>query len=136
VRRHRFAQACSRKRARSYLLGLLSRSERKNGWTIAELAGDATPDGMQRLVAPASLAATVFYQSGCGVRGRWSLGTSRCTRVVADSCFAEWLDPGQRRDRLGAVHVGAQRQLDVPGGYHVDMARLGHRKTSHVTFLV
>jgi SRSO17 transposase len=46
----RFAQACSRKRARAYLLGLLSRSERKNGWTIAELAGDARPDGMQRLL--------------------------------------------------------------------------------------
>jgi SRSO17 transposase len=46
----RFAQACSRKRARAYLLGLLSRSERKNGWTIAELAGDATPDEMQRLL--------------------------------------------------------------------------------------
>jgi SRSO17 transposase len=46
----RFAQACSRKRARAYLLGLLSRCERKNGWTIAELAGDATPDGIQRLL--------------------------------------------------------------------------------------
>jgi SRSO17 transposase len=46
----RFAQACSRKRARAYLLGLLSRAERKNSWTIAEFAGDATPDGMQRLL--------------------------------------------------------------------------------------
>jgi SRSO17 transposase len=46
----RFAQACSRKRARAYLLGLLSRTKRKNGWSIAELAGDATPDGMQRLL--------------------------------------------------------------------------------------
>ena len=46
----RFAQAASRKRARAYLLGLLSRAERKNGWTIAEFAGDATPDGMQRLL--------------------------------------------------------------------------------------
>jgi SRSO17 transposase len=46
----RFLQAPSRKRARAYLLGLLSRSERKNGWTIAEFAGDATPDGMQRLL--------------------------------------------------------------------------------------
>ena len=50
----RFAQAYSRKRARAYLLGLLSRSERKNGWTIAELAVDATPDGMQRLLNAAS----------------------------------------------------------------------------------
>ena len=46
----RFAQAGSRRRARMYLLGLLSGSERKNSWTIAELAGDLSPDGMQRLL--------------------------------------------------------------------------------------
>jgi SRSO17 transposase len=46
----RFAQACSRKRARAYLLGLLSRAERKNGSTTAEFAGNATPDEMQRLL--------------------------------------------------------------------------------------
>src|ERR1022692_5325877 len=45
-----FAQAPSRRRARGYLLGLLSHSERKNGWTIAEFAGDAGPGGMQRLL--------------------------------------------------------------------------------------
>ena len=45
-----FAQAPSRWRARGYLLGLLSQSERKNSWTIAEFAGDATPGGMQRLL--------------------------------------------------------------------------------------
>jgi SRSO17 transposase len=45
-----FAQAPSRRRARGYLLGLLAHSERKNGWTIAEFAGDAGPEGMQRLL--------------------------------------------------------------------------------------
>jgi SRSO17 transposase len=45
-----FAQAPSRRRARGYLLGLLSHGERKNGWTIAEFAGDAGPVGMQRLL--------------------------------------------------------------------------------------
>src|SRR6266496_949263 len=40
-----FAQAPSRRRARGYLLGLLSHSERKNGWTLAEFAGDAGPEG-------------------------------------------------------------------------------------------
>jgi SRSO17 transposase len=45
-----FATAASRRRARAYLLGLLSHTERKNGWTIAELAGDWSPDGMQRLL--------------------------------------------------------------------------------------
>src|SRR3979411_3168608 len=46
----RFAQAGSRRRARMYLLGLLSGTERKNSWTIAEQAGDLAPDGMQRLL--------------------------------------------------------------------------------------
>jgi len=46
----RFAQADSRRRARLYVLGLLSGAERKNSWTIAEQAGDLTPDGMQRLL--------------------------------------------------------------------------------------
>ena len=46
----RFAQAGSRHRAKMYLLGLLSGAERKNSWTIAEVIGDLTPDGMQRLV--------------------------------------------------------------------------------------
>lgn len=45
-----FAQAYSRRRARMYVLGLLSGAERKNSWTLAEQAGDLTPDGMQRLL--------------------------------------------------------------------------------------
>jgi SRSO17 transposase len=45
-----FAEVRTRRRGRGYLLGLLSQAERKNGWTIAELAGDATPIGMQRLL--------------------------------------------------------------------------------------
>ena len=46
----RFAQVESRRRARLYLLGLLSGAERKNSWTIAEQVGDLSPDGMQRLL--------------------------------------------------------------------------------------
>ena len=70
----RFARACSRKRARAYLLGLLSRSERKNSWTIAEFAGDATPDGMQRLLNlyPGQLTTCVMT---CGHTSRRRLAT-------------------------------------------------------------
>src|ERR671917_2986206 len=46
----RFAQADSRRRARMYLVGLLCGAEWKNSWTLAEQAGDLTPDGMQRLL--------------------------------------------------------------------------------------
>jgi SRSO17 transposase len=45
-----FARREPRLRAWSYVLGLVSGLERKNGWTLAEFAGDATPDGMQRLL--------------------------------------------------------------------------------------
>ena len=46
----RFACAEPRVRAGVYLRGLLSSAERKNGWTLAEQAGDVTPDAMQRLL--------------------------------------------------------------------------------------
>ena len=46
----RFPRIEPRRRASSYVRGLLSELERKNGWTIAEGAGDKTPDGMQRLL--------------------------------------------------------------------------------------
>jgi SRSO17 transposase len=45
-----FVRREPRLRAWSYLLGLVSGLERKNGWTLAEFAGDSTPDGMQRLL--------------------------------------------------------------------------------------
>ena len=46
----RFRRPEPRKRALEYLKGLLSPVERKNGWQLAEQAGDATPDGVQRLL--------------------------------------------------------------------------------------
>jgi SRSO17 transposase len=45
-----FERAEPRQRALAYVRGLLSQTPRKNGWQLAELAGDATPDGMQRLL--------------------------------------------------------------------------------------
>jgi hypothetical protein len=45
-----FGNAHVRRRGRAYLLGLLSGTERKNSWQLAEFAGDASPDGMQRLL--------------------------------------------------------------------------------------
>jgi SRSO17 transposase len=49
----RFARVEPRRRARAFVLGLLSGLRRKNCWTIAEQAGDVTPDGMQHLLAAA-----------------------------------------------------------------------------------
>jgi SRSO17 transposase len=49
----RFGRADLRWRARAFVRGLLADLPRKNCWTLAEHAGDATPDGMQHLLARA-----------------------------------------------------------------------------------
>jgi SRSO17 transposase len=49
----RFRRVEPRRRARAFVLGLLAELPRKNCRTIAEHAGDATPDGMQHLLARA-----------------------------------------------------------------------------------
>ena len=43
-----------RARARAYLQTVLAGAERRNGWQLAEAAGEATPYGMQRLIASAA----------------------------------------------------------------------------------
>lgn len=50
----RFFRPEPRRRARAYVRGLLAPIADKNGWTLAEIAGDATPDGMQRLLNAAT----------------------------------------------------------------------------------
>jgi SRSO17 transposase len=45
-----FERAEPRQRAIAYICGLVGQTQRKNGWQLAELAGEATPDGMQRLL--------------------------------------------------------------------------------------
>ena len=45
-----FGNAAVRRHGRAYVLGLLSQAERKNSWSLAEFAGDVSPDGMQRLL--------------------------------------------------------------------------------------
>jgi len=57
----RFRRVEPRRRARAFVLGLIAGLPRKNCWTIAEHAGDATPDGMQYLLE----------------RARWDAGAVR-----------------------------------------------------------
>jgi SRSO17 transposase len=49
----RFGRAEPRRRAATYLRGLLAPVERKNGWQLAEAAGDRTPDGVQDFLSRA-----------------------------------------------------------------------------------
>src|SRR5215218_6478678 len=50
----RFARSEVRERARRYLVGLLERVGRKNGWQLAEAIGESGPRGVQRLLSAAT----------------------------------------------------------------------------------
>ncbi len=47
----RFGRVEPRRRLAAYLRGLLAPVERKNGWQLAEAAGDRTPDGVQEFLS-------------------------------------------------------------------------------------
>src|SRR5260370_38819303 len=48
-----FERAEPRQQAMAYIRGLLSTTERKNGWQLAEVAGEETPGGGESLLAHA-----------------------------------------------------------------------------------
>ena len=62
----RFARVEPRRRVRQLVLGLLSDLPPKNRWTIAEWAGDTTPDGMQHLLGRAKWDADAVRGDGRG----------------------------------------------------------------------
>lgn len=51
--RPHFARTEARSRALTYIAGLLSPAERKNGWQLAEITGDVNPYGVQHLLGRA-----------------------------------------------------------------------------------
>src|SRR5262250_47767 len=53
----RFSRAEPRQHALAYLKGLLAPVERKNGWQLAEAAGDSTPYAIQHLLGRAQWSA-------------------------------------------------------------------------------
>jgi hypothetical protein len=50
----RFRRVEPQRRARAFVLGLLAELPRKNCWTIAEHAGDPSPEGTQHLLVCAN----------------------------------------------------------------------------------
>ena len=59
---HRFARSRASERAKRYLVGLLGRAERKNGWQLAEALGEVGPQGVQRLLNDA------VWDADCKIR--------------------------------------------------------------------
>jgi SRSO17 transposase len=101
----RFARAEPRRRALAYLRGLLSPVERKNGWQLAEQAGEATPDGMQHLLARADWDAD-RVRDDLRTYVVEHLGDQQAVLVVDETGFL----------KKGTQSVGVQRQYSGTAG--------------------
>ena len=101
----RFHRSESRWRALEYLKGLLSPVERKNGWQLAEQAGDATPDGVQRLLSTYRWDADLVRDDLRGYVVE-HLGDERGVLVVDETGFL----------KKGIKSVGVQRQYSGTAG--------------------
>ncbi|MGH9205846.1 MAG: IS701 family transposase [Acidimicrobiales bacterium] len=101
----RFARSEQRTRVRAYLEGLLSPIERKNGWQLAERAGEARPYGMQRLLAGAKWDADAVRDD---LRGYVleQLGDARAVLIIDETGFL----------KQGVKSVGVKRQYSGTAG--------------------
>jgi SRSO17 transposase len=109
----RFARAEPRRRALAYLRGLLGNVGRKNGWQLAEHAGERTPDGMQRLLATADWDPDRVRDDLCAYVVE-HLGDVGAVLVVDETGFL----------KKGTTSVGVQRQYSGTAG-KVDNCQLG-----------
>ena len=109
----RFARAEPRRRALAYLRGLLGNVVRKNGWQLAEHAGERTPDGMQRLLATADWDPDLV-RDDLRAYVVEHLGNPGAVLVVDETGFC----------KKGTTSVGVQRQYSGTAG-KVDNCQLG-----------
>ena len=109
----RFGRAEPRRRVLAYLYGLLGNVGRKNGWQLAEHAGERTPDGMQRLLATADWDPGLVRDDLCAYVVE-HLGDSGAVLVVDETGFL----------KKGTTSVGVQRQYSGTAG-KVDNCQLG-----------
>src|SRR5215213_5773643 len=111
--RARFARAEPRRRVLAYLRGLLGNVGRKNGWQLAEHAGERTPDGMQRLLATADWDPDLVRDDLRGYVVE-HLGDPGGVLVADETGFL----------KKGTTSVGVQRQYSGTAG-KVDNCQLG-----------
>ncbi|WP_221497937.1 IS701 family transposase [Pseudonocardia eucalypti] len=109
----RFFRPEPRRRARAYVRGLLAPLAGKNGWTLAEVAGDATPDGMQRLLNSAHWDADGVRDDLRGYVAE-HLGEPAGVLIVDETGFL----------KKGVKSAGVQRQYSGTAG-RVENCQLG-----------
>jgi len=109
----RFARSEPRRRALAYLRGLLGNVTRKNGWQLAEHAGERTPDGMQRLLSTAGWDPDLV-RDDLREYVVEHLGDPGAVLVVDETGFL----------KKGTTSVGVQRQYSGTAG-KVDNCQLG-----------
>lgn len=100
-----FARSEQRKRSLCYLKALLSPVERKNGWQVAEQMGEATPDGVQRLLNAADWDAEAVRDELRSYVVE-HLGDPEAVLVVDETGFI----------KKGTKSVGVQRQYSGTAG--------------------
>jgi SRSO17 transposase len=104
IGRH-FARSEPRARAVGYVRGLLGDAERKNGWQLAEHLGDATPDGVQHLLARADWDADAVRDELIGY-AREHLGDASGVLIVDETGFL----------KKGTKSCGVARQYSGTAG--------------------
>jgi SRSO17 transposase len=101
----RFKRSEPRRRALGYIRGLLGDAERKNGWQLAEQMGEATPDGVQHLLARADWDADAVRDDLTAYVAE-NLGRAGGVLVVDETGFV----------KKGAKSVGVARQYSGTAG--------------------
>ena len=129
----RFVRPEPRRRSLAYLKGIVSSVKRKNGWQLAEHAGEARPDGMQRLLNRAvwdedlvrdDLRAYVLEQ----------LGDSHAVLVIDETSFRK---RGKKSAGVSRQHCGTTGQLEncQVGVFLAYTSRKGHTLVDRELYL-
>lgn len=96
-----------RRRAASYIRGLLGRVHRKNAWQLAEYVGDATPHGLQRLLDRATWSADAVRDELMRYAGEHLLAPDEPGVLIVDE--TGFLKKGEKS-------AGVQRQYSGTAG--------------------
>jgi SRSO17 transposase len=104
----RFARPEPRRRALAYLKGIVSSIERKNGWQLAEHAGESRPDGMQRLLGSAGWDANLV-RNDLRAYILERLGDPHAVLVIDETSFRK---RGKKSAGVGTQHCGTTGQLE------------------------